>query len=147
DMGERLSEADETERKGFVLVTMARLKAVCNHPAQFLGDGSALAGRSGKLERLEPMLGKSVGEGDKALWLTQYTCVGESFASYVCLRLVVVVLWLHGGTSSAYTKEMSILFQTAKGPAIFLLSLRAEGTSLNLTAVNHVVHVDRWWNP
>src|SRR5699024_10511098 len=68
DMGERLSEADEAERKGLVLTTMARLKAICNHPAQFLGDGSGLAGRSGKLERLESILGEAIAEGDKALW-------------------------------------------------------------------------------
>ncbi len=147
DMGERLSEATETERKGLVLATMARLKAICNHPAQFLGDGSVLAGRSGKLERLESILDKVVAEGDKALCFTQYTSFGQRLAPYLRSRLGVPVLWLHGGTSRADREEMTRRFQTARGPAIFLLSLRAAGTGLNLTAANHVVHVDRWWNP
>ena len=147
DMGERLSEADETERKGLVLVTMARLKAICNHPAQFLGDGSALAGRSGKLERLESILGEAVAEGDKALCFTQYARFGERLAPYLRSRLGVPVLWLHGGTSRADREAMTQRFQTMKGPAVFLLSLKAAGTGLNLTAANHVVHVDRWWNP
>lgn len=147
DMGQRLSEADEAERKGLVLTTMSRLKAICNHPAQFLGDGSALAGRSGKLERLESILGQATAEGDKALCFTQYTRFGERLAPYLRSRLGVPVLWLHGGTSRADREEMTQRFQTTEGPAVFLLSLKAAGTGLNLTAANHVVHVDRWWNP
>ncbi len=146
-MSERMAEADEKERKGLVLATMSRLKQICNHPAQFLGDGSALAGRSGKLERLEAILGEAAAEGDKALCFTQYTRWGERLAPYLRSRLGVPVLWLHGGTSRAERERMTELFQTMRGPAVFLLSLKAAGTGLNLTAANHVVHVDRWWNP
>ncbi|MEU3308144.1 DEAD/DEAH box helicase [Nocardiopsis sp. NPDC055551] len=147
EMGERLAEADDKERKGLVLATMSRLKQICNHPAQFLGDGSALAGRSGKLERLEAILGEAVAEGDKALCFTQYARWGERLAPYLRSRLGVPVLWLHGGTSRADREHMTEHFQTLRGPAVFLLSLKAAGTGLNLTAANHVVHVDRWWNP
>ena len=146
-MSERMAEADDKERKGLVLATMSRLKQICNHPAQFLGDGSALAGRSGKLERLEAILGEAAAEGDKALCFTQYARWGERLAPYLRSRLGVPVLWLHGGTSRAEREHMTERFQTMTGPAVFLLSLKAAGTGLNLTAANHVVHVDRWWNP
>ncbi|WP_116246843.1 DEAD/DEAH box helicase [Nocardiopsis sp. FIRDI 009] len=147
DMAERMAEADEKERRGLVLATMARLKQICNHPAQFLGDGSALAGRSGKLDRLEAILGEAVAEGDKALCFTQYARFGERLAPYLRSRLGVPVLWLHGGTPRAEREELVRRFQGASGPVVFLLSLKAAGTGLNLTAANHVVHVDRWWNP
>src|SRR5699024_7035526 len=147
DMGERLSEADETERKGLVLVTMARHKAISNRPAESWGGGSVLAVSSGRLEGLGSFLGKVVAEGGRALCFAQYTRFGERLAPYLRSRLDVPVLWLHGGTSRADREEMTRRFQTAKGPAILLLSLRAAGTGLNLTAANHVVHVDRWWNP
>ncbi len=147
DMAERMAEADEKERKGLVLSTMTRLKQVCNHPAQFLGDGSALSGRSGKLDRLESILGEAVAEGDKALCFTQYARWGERLAPYLRSRLGVPVLWLHGGTSRADRERMTEQFQTVAGPVVFLLSLKAAGTGLNLTAANHVVHMDRWWNP
>src|SRR5699024_811148 len=147
DMGERLSEADETERKGLVCVPMALLNAICNHPAQCFGDGSALAGRSGKLERLESILGKVVAEGDKALCFTQYTRFGERLAPYLRSRLDVPVLWLHGGTSRADREEMTRRLQTAKGPAVFRVCLSAAGTGLTPTAANDVVLVERWWHP
>ncbi|MFW6640800.1 DEAD/DEAH box helicase [Nocardiopsis algeriensis] len=147
EMTERLREADEKEKKGLVLATMSRLKQICNHPAQFLGDGSALAGRSGKLDRLESILGEAAAEGDKALCFTQYARFGDRLAPYLRSRLGVPVLWLHGGTPRADREEMTRRFQEMAGPAVFLLSLKAAGTGLNLTAANHVVHVDRWWNP
>jgi SNF2 family DNA or RNA helicase len=147
EMSRRMAEADEKERKGLVLATMSRLKQICNHPAQFLGDGSALSGRSGKLDRLESVLGEAVAEGDKALCFTQYARFGERLAPYLGSRLGVPVLWLHGGTPRAERERMTERFQSASGPMVFLLSLKAAGTGLNLTAANHVVHVDRWWNP
>ncbi len=147
EMAQRMSEADEKERKGLVLATMSRLKQICNHPAQFLGDGSALSGRSGKLDRLESILGEAVAEGDKALCFTQYARFGERLAPYLAARTGVPVLWLHGGTPRAERERMTEHFQSVSGPMVFLLSLKAAGTGLNLTAANHVVHVDRWWNP
>ncbi|TDQ46358.1 DEAD/DEAH box helicase [Actinorugispora endophytica] len=147
EMTERIDEADGIQRKGLVLATMARLKQICNHPAQFLGDGSALEGRSGKLDRLERLLAEAVSEGDKALCFTQYTAFGDRLAPYLAERLDREVLWLHGGTPRARREELMRRFQESAEPMVFLLSLKAAGTGLNLTAANHVVHVDRWWNP
>ncbi|MEE2046261.1 DEAD/DEAH box helicase, partial [Nocardiopsis tropica] len=147
EMAERMAEATEKERRGLVLATMSRLKQICNHPAQFLGDGSALAGRSGKLDRLESILGEAAAEGDKALCFTQYARFGDRLEPYLRSRLGVPVLWLHGGTPRAEREEMTRRFQSMEGPAVFLLSLKAAGTGLNLTAANHVVHLERWWNP
>ncbi|GAA2012487.1 DEAD/DEAH box helicase [Nocardiopsis rhodophaea] len=147
DMTERIDGADGIQRKGLVLATMARLKQICNHPAQFLGDGSGLAGRSGKLERLAGLLAEALAEGDKALCFTQYTALGDRWAPYLAERLGREVLWLHGGTPRARREEMMERFQSSTEPMVFLLSLKAAGTGLNLTAANQVVHIDRWWNP
>ncbi|MFC4563009.1 DEAD/DEAH box helicase [Nocardiopsis mangrovi] len=147
DMTERIDDADGIQRKGLVLATMARLKQICNHPAQFLADGSPLAGRSGKLDRVEGLLEEAMAEGDKALCFTQYTALGDRLAPYLAARLDREVLWLHGGTPRARREEMVRRFQESAEPAVFLLSLKAAGTGLNLTAANHVVHFDRWWNP
>ncbi|WP_374058428.1 DEAD/DEAH box helicase, partial [Marinitenerispora sediminis] len=147
DMTERIDDVDGIQRKGLVLATMARLKQICNHPAQFLGDGSALAGRSGKLDRLEGLLAEALARGDRALCFTQYTAFGDRLAPYLAARLGREVLWLHGGTPRPRREEMTRRFQESGEPMVFLLSLKAAGTGLNLTAANHVVHIDRWWNP
>ncbi|WP_304455399.1 DEAD/DEAH box helicase [Nocardiopsis sp. YSL2] len=147
EMTRSIREATGIQRKGLVLKTMTRLKQVCNHPAHLLGDGSRLRGRSGKLTQLEHLLGEMVGEGDKALCFTQYTEFGERLAPYLRERLDTDVLWLHGGVSRRRREELVERFQNSDEPAVFLLSLKAAGTGLNLTAANQVVHVDRWWNP
>ncbi|MFE3459319.1 SNF2-related protein [Nocardiopsis aegyptia] len=147
EMTRSIREATGIQRKGLVLKTMTRLKQVCNHPAHLLGDGSRLRGRSGKLTQLEHLLGEMVGEGDKALCFTQYTEFGERLAPYLRERLDTDVLWLHGGVSRRRREELVERFQDSDEPAVFLLSLKAAGTGLNLTAANQVVHVDRWWNP
>jgi hypothetical protein len=147
EMTRSIGEATGIRRKGLVLKTMTRLKQVCNHPAHLLGDGSRLRGRSGKLTQLEHLLGEMVGEGDKALCFTQYTEFGERLAPYLRERLDTEVLWLHGGLSRRRREELVERFQGSDEPVVFLLSLKAAGTGLNLTAANQVVHVDRWWNP
>ncbi|NYJ37785.1 DEAD/DEAH box helicase [Nocardiopsis aegyptia] len=147
EMTRSIREATGIQRKGLVLKTMTRLKQVCNHPAHLLGDGSRLRGRSGKLTQLEHLLGEMVGEGDKALCFTQYTEFGDRLAPYLRERLDTDVLWLHGGVSRRRREELVERFQNSDEPAVFLLSLKAAGTGLNLTAANQVVHVDRWWNP
>ncbi|MDT0302614.1 DEAD/DEAH box helicase [Streptomonospora wellingtoniae] len=147
DMTERLADAEGIRRKGVVLAAMARLKQICNHPAQFLGDGSPLAGRSGKLERLRELLEHALAAGDKALCFTQYTALGARLAPYLAERLGCEVLWLHGGTARAEREEITRRFQTSPRALVLLLSLKAAGTGLNLTAANHVLHIDRWWNP
>ena len=148
DMMSRIEDAsDDIGRRGLVLAAMARLKQVCNHPAHLLGDGSRLAGRSGKLARLEEICEEIVAEGDRALCFTQYAEFGRMLQPYLAARTGCQVLFLHGGTSKKQRDAMVARFQAADEPLLFLLSLKAGGTGLNLTAANHVIHIDRWWNP
>ncbi|WP_214413696.1 DEAD/DEAH box helicase [Sphaerisporangium fuscum] len=147
DMMSRIDESEGIERRGNVLATMTRLKQVCNHPAHLLKDGSRLAGRSGKLARLEELAEEIVEEGDKALVFTQYAEFGALLQPYLAAHLDRPVLWLHGGLPKKKRDELVDRFQNGDEPTVFLLSLKAAGTGLNLTAANHVIHVDRWWNP
>jgi SNF2 family DNA or RNA helicase len=148
DMLSRIDSAsDDMTRRGLVLATMAKLKQVCNHPAHLLGDGSRLPGRSGKLARLEELCEEIAAEGDKALCFTQYAEFGRMLQPYLAARTGCPVLFLHGGTPKKQRDAMVARFQEADEPMLFLLSLKAGGTGLNLTAANHVIHVDRWWNP
>jgi superfamily II DNA or RNA helicase len=148
DMLSRIEEAtDDISRRGLVLATMAKLKQVCNHPAHLLGDGSRLPGRSGKLARLEEICDEIVAEGDKALCFTQYAEFGRMLQPHLAGRLGCPVLFLHGGTPKKQRDSLVETFGSLDEPAVFLLSLKAGGTGLNLTAASHVIHVDRWWNP
>jgi non-specific serine/threonine protein kinase len=147
DMLRRLEEKEGIERRGLILATLTRLKQVCNHPAQFAGDGSALEGRSGKLARLEEILEEVLAEGEKALVFTQFAEMGGMLRTHLQHRLGREVLLLHGGVARGARDEMVARFQAEGGPPVFVLSLKAGGTGLNLTAASHVVHFDRWWNP
>nr|WP_205808441.1 DEAD/DEAH box helicase [Micromonospora sp. HNM0581] len=147
DMLARIEASDGIERRGLVLATMTRLKQVCNHPAHLLRDGSPLDGRSGKLARLEEILDEVLAAGEKALLFTQYAEFGGMLRGHLSARIGREVLFLHGGVSKADRDTMVARFQSDGGPALFVLSLKAGGTGLTLTAANHVVHVDRWWNP
>jgi superfamily II DNA or RNA helicase len=148
DMLARIDDASsDITRRGLVLATMAKLKQVCNHPAHLLGDGSRLPGRSGKLARLEELGEEIAADGDKALCFTQYAEFGRLLQPYLAARIGCPVLFLHGGTSKKQRDALVARFQEADEPVLFLLSLKAGGTGLNLTAANHVIHVDRWWNP
>ena len=147
DMLAKIESSDGIERRGLVLATMTRLKQVCNHPAQLLRDGSPLAGRSGKLDRLEEILDEVLAAGEKALLFTQYAEFGGMLRGHLSARFGREVLFLHGGVGKADRDAMVTRFQAPDGPPLFVLSLKAGGTGLTLTAANHVVHVDRWWNP
>jgi len=147
EMLERIESSEGIERRGLVLATMLRLKQVCNHPAQMLADGSPLAGRSGKLERVEEILEEVLAEGDRALLFTQFAAFGALLRTHLRDRFGREVLYLHGGTRKADRDAMVAQFQGDDGPSLLILSLKAGGTGLNLTAANHVIHVDRWWNP
>jgi superfamily II DNA or RNA helicase len=148
DMLSRIEDAaDDISRRGLVLATMAKLKQVCNHPAHLLRDGSRLPGRSGKLARLEEICDEIVAEGDKALCFTQYAEFGRMLQPHLAARLGCPVLFLHGGTTKKQRDALVAQFASLDEPVLFLLSLKAGGTGLNLTAANHVIHVDRWWNP
>jgi SNF2 family DNA or RNA helicase len=147
EMLDRIATSEGIERRGLVLATMLRLKQVCNHPAQMLADGSPLAGRSGKLARVEEILEEVLAEGDRALLFTQFAAFGAQLRTHLRDRFGREVLFLHGGTRKADRDEMVARFGGDGGPSILILSLKAGGTGLNLTAANHVIHVDRWWNP
>jgi SNF2 family DNA or RNA helicase len=134
-------------RRGAILSALLRLKQVCNHPAQYLDDGSDLPRRSGKLERITEMLEEVLAVGDRALIFTQFAGMGKLLHAYLRTLFGVEVLYLHGGTRAEQRDQMVARFQSNQGPPIFLLSLKAGGTGLNLTAANHVFHFDRWWNP
>jgi SNF2 family DNA or RNA helicase len=147
EMLNRLAETRDRWRKGIVLSAMTKLKQVCNHPAHLLGDGSPLPGRSGKLERLEEILDRVLAAGESALCFTQFARFGAMLAPHLAARFGVPVRYLHGGTPRGARDAMVADFQADARPGVFVLSLKAGGTGLNLTAANHVVHVDRWWNP
>jgi SNF2 family DNA or RNA helicase len=148
-MLERIGDSSGIERRGLVLAAMTKLKQVCNHPAQFLRDGSRVGGRSGKLARLEETLEEVLAAGEKALMFTQYAEFGEMLRTHLTARFGREVAFLHGGLRRAQRDDLVARFQggTREAPSMFVLSLKAGGTGLTLTAANHVIHVDRWWNP
>lgn len=151
DMMRRIDESEGMARKGAVLGALTRLKQVCNHPAHFLDDGSTILRRgkhrSGKLALVDDILESVLGDGEKALLFTQFTAFGSMVAPYLEHRFGTTVPFLHGGVSKKARDGMVEQFQSGDGPPVMLLSLKAGGTGLNLTAANHVVHLDRWWNP
>jgi SNF2 family DNA or RNA helicase len=132
DVERQLEEKEGIERQGLMLSTLMRLKQICNHPAQFLQDGSAFTPeRSHKLERLGEMLEEVMAEGDSVLIFSQFT-----------------TFYLHGGTPRTLREAMIETFQNPETePSIFVLSLKAGGVGITLTKANHVFHFDRWWNP
>jgi SNF2 family DNA or RNA helicase len=144
-----IGNADGIRRRGLVLATLSKLKQVCNHPAQFLGDNSAIDGRSGKLARLTEMLEEILEVGERTLVFTQFSEMGEIIKAHLEGMFGEEVLFLHGGVGKQKRDRMVERFQGkgTDGPRMFLLSLKAGGTGLNLTAANHVFHFDRWWNP
>jgi hypothetical protein len=147
DMLARIGGSDGMQRRGLVLATLTRLKQVCNHPAHLLADGSALGGRSGKLDRLQEMLEEVLSEGDRALVFTQFAEFGARLREHLQDHLGQEVLFLHGGVPAEQRDVLVERFQSASGGPIFVLSLRAGGVGLNLTGASHVFHFDRWWNP
>ncbi|PKO22376.1 MAG: ATP-dependent helicase [Chloroflexi bacterium HGW-Chloroflexi-1] len=170
----QVESAEGLDRRGQILAMLMKLKQVCNHPAQFLHQAGALrdagvggshpsgsdpgsggqglstqqwAGRSGKLDRLTEMLEEVIAAGDQALIFSQFAEMGGVLQSYLQGALNRPVLFLHGGTPAAKRDQMVARFQSTDGPPIFVLSLKAGGTGLNLMRANHVFHFDRWWNP
>jgi non-specific serine/threonine protein kinase len=147
EMLENAAQAEGIERSGIILAALMKLKQVCNHPAHLLKDRSDLSGRSGKLARLEEILVEALAEGDRALCFTQFAEFGHLLRGHLQERLGCEALFLHGGSPRSARDEMVQRFQSSGGPPVFVLSLKAGGTGLNLTAANHVIHFDRWWNP
>ena len=155
DVMQELEESEGIQRKGLVLSMLTRLKQLCNHPAQFLHEGAASGAasgeeaRSGKLPRLFELLDEVTSVGERCLIFTQYKEMGEMLHRSLAERFPSSgAQFIHGGTSARKRTEMVRRFQEDEGgPAIFILSLKAGGTGLNLTRANHVFHFDRWWNP
>jgi superfamily II DNA or RNA helicase len=144
----RIASAEGMERRGRVLALLTATKQICDHPALYLSESGPLARRSGKLERLTEMLEEAIAAGDKALVFTQYREMGQRLVAHLRAALGRDVAFLHGGTPKAARDEMVRRFQEDElGPRVFVLSLKAGGTGLNLTAASHVFHYDRWWNP
>ena len=144
----QIESTEGIERRGLVLATMLKLKQVCNHPAQFLKDGSALEGRSGKLDRLTEMLDEVRQSREHALIFTQFAEMARLLTAYLEETFDDEVLLLSGGTPRAARDRMIERFQRdPHAPFAFVLSLKAGGTGLNLTRASQVFHFDRWWNP
>ena len=135
------------KRRGIVLAALTRLKQICNHPAHAAGDGSRLTGRSGKLARFDEIVDDLLEVGERALVFTQFREMGLLLQRHLGDRLQLDVPFLHGGVSRTGRDAMVRRFQEGEGPAILLVSLKAGGTGLNLTAASQVIHYDRWWNP
>jgi SNF2 family DNA or RNA helicase len=147
DLEREMRDAEGIRRRGIILAALSKLKQVCNHPAQFLGDGSRIPGRSGKLARLTEMLEEALGAGDRCLVFTQFAEMGELLRRHLEETFGREVPFLHGGVPRKARDRMIDRFQAEGGPPVFLLSLKAGGTGLNLTKANRVFHFDRWWNP
>lgn len=144
----RIEASDGIARRGQVLALLTFTKQICNHPAQYLGESGPLSKRSGKLARTTEMLEEAMAAGDKALVFTQFREMGDKLVQHFSERLGCQVVFLHGGTPKKARDEMVRGFQEEPhGPRIFVLSVKAGGTGLNLTAASHVFHYDRWWNP
>lgn len=141
--------AEGIQRRGAILTTLLRLKQVCNHPAHYLMDGSVLPSRSGKLDLLTEMIEEALEESDRCLVFTQFKEMGSLLKAHLESVTGGQVLFLHGGVPQKERDQMVTDFQESRadGPKIFVLSLKAGGTGLNLTAANRVFHFDRWWNP
>jgi SNF2 family DNA or RNA helicase len=141
-----LAGADGFARRGLVVKLLTSLKQICNHPAQYLKeDDPRLPSRSGKLELFDELLDTIRSEGAATLVFTQYVRMARLLSAHLTARGVPSLL-LHGGTPVARRERMVQEFQNGEAP-VFLLSLKAAGTGLNLTRAEHVVHFDRWWNP
>ncbi|WP_314242011.1 DEAD/DEAH box helicase [Streptomyces kutzneri] len=158
-----ISEADGMERRGLVVRLLTSLKQICNHPAHYLrehapaergakeaggdagGGGGGGGARSGKLELLDELLDTILAEGGSVLVFTQYVAMARILEKHLAGRGIASQL-LHGGTPVPRREELVDRFQAGEVP-VFLLSLKAAGTGLNLTRAGHVIHFDRWWNP
>ncbi|HEY7628396.1 MAG TPA: SNF2-related protein, partial [Ilumatobacteraceae bacterium] len=134
-------------RRGLVLAALTRLKQICNHPAHALGDGSRLAGRSGKLLRFDELIADLLDADEQALVFTQFREMGLLLQRHLHERFALPTPFLHGGVPKNSRDRMVQAFQSGSESPLLSVSLKAGGTGLNLTAATRVVHYDRWWNP
>ena len=175
DMLAKVDSSSGIQRRGLILSSLVKLKQICNHPAHFLAEGAlsgvanldddtsdamgepnalpstslvAAIARSGKMRRLMELLEEVIANGHRALLFTQYRQMGHLLAPALARHFDIDPIFLHGGTPQQKRDELVDRFQSGDPRCpVFLLSLRAGGTGLNLTSANHVFHYDRWWNP
>jgi non-specific serine/threonine protein kinase len=142
-----LDEAEGIARRGLVLATLMQLKQICNHPAQYLKTADYRPDDSGKFERLRLLCEPILERQERALVFTQFQSLTEPLADFLAALFGRSGLVLHGGTPIRKRTELVRAFQDPAGPPFFVISLKAGGSGLNLTAASHVIHFDRWWNP
>ncbi|MCF6311010.1 MAG: DEAD/DEAH box helicase [Verrucomicrobiales bacterium] len=142
-----LENLDGIKRRGQVLAFLMRFKQICNHPSQFLGDGDYQSGDSGKFIRLKEICEEIASRQEKVLVFTQFREMTGPLADRLAEIFGREGLVLHGGTPVKKRRLLVDAFQEENGPPFFVLSIKAGGTGLNLTAASHVIHFDRWWNP
>src|SRR5438094_1241677 len=147
ELAEQLDDAEGIKRKGVVLSFLMRFKQICNHPSQWLGDGAWTEGDSGKWARLRDIAEVITAKQEKVLVFTQFREVTAPLAAFLGSVFGRPGLVLHGETPVRKRQELVRRFQEDEGVGFFVLSLKAGGAGLNLTAASHVVHFDRWWNP
>jgi superfamily II DNA or RNA helicase len=147
DLANRLDDVEGIERKGIVLAFLMRLKQICNHPSQWLGDGAWAEGDSGKFARLRDIAEVLGARQEKALIFTQFKETTAPLAAFLGSVFGRVGLVLHGETEVKKRQDLVRQFQDDERVPFFVLSVKAGGTGLNLTAASHVIHFDRWWNP
>jgi len=147
ELAEKLETAAGIQRRGLVLAFLMRFKQICNHPSHWLGDGAYLPTESGKFVRLRELGEEIAARQEKALVFTQFREMTGPLSIHLQGIFGQPGLILHGATPVKERQRLVEQFQQDGGPPFFILSLKAGGTGLNLTAASHVVHFDRWWNP
>jgi non-specific serine/threonine protein kinase len=147
DLAGKIADLDGIERRGVVLAFLMRFKQICNHPSQWLGDGAWAEEDSGKLARLRDIAEEIAARQEKALVFTQFRETTAPLAAFLGTVFGRPGLVLHGETEVKKRKDLVRQFQEDESVPFFVLSLKAGGAGLNLTAASHVVHFDRWWNP
>lgn len=147
DLAREIDTRDGMERRGLILAYLMRFKQICNHPSQWSGDGAYEPGDSGKLLRLRELVEPVAARQEKALVFTQFREMTGPLAAFLSEVFGRPGLVLHGETPVKERAALVADFQRDGGPPFFVLSLKAGGTGLNLTAASHVIHFDRWWNP
>jgi len=147
ELADLLKNADGMKRRGLVLAYLMRFKQLCNHPSQLSGDGRYSPDESGKFARLTEICEEVASRQEKTLVFTQFREMTEPLAAFLARVFGRPGLVLHGGTAVKRRRPLIDQFQRDDGPPFFVLSLKAGGTGLNLTAASHVIHFDRWWNP
>jgi SNF2 family DNA or RNA helicase len=147
ELARALQGIEGMKRRGLVLSYLLRFKQICNHPSQLVGDKAYAPAESGKYERLRAICEEIASRQEKVLLFTQFREMTEPLADYLAEVFGREGLVLHGGTPVKKRKDLIHAFEKEDGPPFFVLSLKAGGTGLNLTAASHVIHFDRWWNP